>query len=110
MCGCFSACSSVEQQECQMPKALFLQGLSLEAVHHPMGLPVTPAQFGMPTGLEWNEGNDGRGPPGPLGSPTTGADVPPCGAARMAVGNSQVQSGQAAACHGFTVGVASACF
>ena len=48
-----------------MPKALFLQGLSLEAVHHPMGLPVTSAQFGMPTGLKWNAGRDGRGPPGP---------------------------------------------
>src|SRR6266478_1773117 len=63
MCGCFSACSSMEQQECQMPKALFLQDLSLEAVHHPMGLPVTPAQFEMPTGLKWNEGVTASAPP-----------------------------------------------
>jgi hypothetical protein len=45
-----------------MPKALFLQNLSLEAVHHPVGLPVTPAQFGMPTGLTGNEGRDEPGP------------------------------------------------
>src|SRR5216684_6793744 len=65
MCGCFSACSSMEQQECQMPKALFLQDLSLEAVHHPMGLPVTPAQFEMPTGLKWNEGVTAAARPDP---------------------------------------------
>ncbi len=46
-----------------MPKALFLQDLSLEAVHHPMGLPVTPAQFEMPTGLKWNEGVTASAPP-----------------------------------------------